>query len=105
MILILSDDLIDSSKITVTARQNGGEARQCRHWAQVLAFADDPKITQLVIDLQHPECDLITVMAFAKSFEKLVPIVAYGSHVMADRLKEARAANCDEVYTRSQFLK
>ena len=102
---ILSDDMIDSSKVIGAARQAGTSARQCRTLAQLEAMLTNADLTQVVLDLQHPELAVDALLATIRLVPRPVKVVAYGSHVDAARLKAARDAGCDEVFARSQYLK
>ena len=58
-----------------------------------------------IIDLQCPKLDLHELMATLSRQESKPRVIAYGSHVDAERLKSARDAGCDEVLARSKYFK
>lgn len=101
---LLSDDLIFSSRITGTARAHGGTLTVFRDAEKLL---DNPSATPvaIILDLHNATLDLPVFLA--KLRENLLPIpmvIAYGSHVDAERLRAARADGCDLVLPRSAFV-
>jgi len=99
--LVLSDDLLDASRVIGEGRAAGLAVLQCRDaGAVMLALERGPAVAAL--DLHNPGLDV----------EALVPavrvvgarVIAYGSHVDTARLKAARLAGCDEVLPRSAFF-
>ena len=101
--LILSDDLIDGSRI-------GGHAKALG-FAVVIARTQAQAVTQLtkepaavLIDLHNGSLDLTALVTAAQETKPRPRLVAFGSHVDAQRLKAARAAGCDEVLPRSAFF-
>jgi DNA-binding response OmpR family regulator len=104
LILLFSDDLLDSSRVVGHARAAGLEVAVIRtlEQAQQLVAARQP--LAVILDLHHPKLD---VTRWRANLHELVPtmkIIGYGSHVDVARLKEARAAGCDRVMPRSQFV-
>ena len=98
--LLLCDDLIFSSKITATAQAHGLRVTVARTLEAFEAcLAEQP--TAVILELDHSPFDVAALIA------KMSPrprIIAYGSHVNVERLKAARAAGCDAVMPRSQFV-
>lgn len=99
--LILSDDLLDSSRIAGHARAAGLDATTCRDSAALLA-ALDRKPTLALIDLHNPGLAVETVVPVLHAAG--VRAIGFGSHVDAGRLRAARTAGCDEVLPRSAFF-
>jgi DNA-binding response OmpR family regulator len=99
--LILSDDLLDSSRIAGHARAAGQEVVTCRDAASLLR-ALDRKPALALIDLHNPGLEIETVTPTLRAAG--VRVVGFGSHVDVARLKAARAAGCDEVLPRSVFF-
>ena len=101
--LLLSRDLIFTSKITSTARALGRRvlvagnsalaASMIEQWSPKLVFVD-----LAAGDLVAPEA-LIAFRALAPE----TPFVAFGSHVDTASLDAATAAGCEEVMPRSKF--
>jgi CheY-like chemotaxis protein len=104
--LLLSDDLIFTSRITGEARTIGMTIRAARsvEILKNLAKAEMPSL--LMIDLSNPGLVVEELLSWIKSMsaDKPIRVVAYGSHVDVGTLKAARAAGCDEVMPRSQFI-
>ena len=99
--LILSDDLLDSSRIAGHAKATGLEVVTCRDSATLLGSLDRSPALAL-IDLHNPGLDVEIVVAAARVAG--VRVIGFGSHVDVARLKAARAAGCDEVLPRSAFF-
>lgn len=101
--LLLSRDLIFTSKITGTARALGQRvmvagnialaSSMIAQWSPAVVFVD-----LAAGDLVAPEA----LMAFRASAPE-TPFVAFGSHVDTAALAAASAAGCDDVMPRSKF--
>jgi CheY-like chemotaxis protein len=103
--LLLSDDLIFTSRITGTARDLGYLIRSARS-ADVLSELFQKEATRcVIIDLANPGLAVADLVRQLRAGGKGPCIVAYGSHVDADGLRVARQAGCDVVLPRSQFVK
>lgn len=103
--LLLSDDLIFSSKVTGTARAQGLVVKVHRTADSLLQAARATPPPSILLDLHYPGLDapgLITQLAGCTPRPRLV---GYGSHVDAAGLQAARQAGCDLVMPRSQFVK
>ncbi len=102
---LLSDDLIFSSRITGTARAHGGTLTVFRDAEKLLdSFSEDP--LAIILDLHNATLDLPVLLACVLGYFKYIPkVIAYGSHVDAERLHAARTAGCDLVLPRSAFVK
>lgn len=99
--LVLSDDLLDASRVIGEGRAVGLQAVQCKDQAALLAAADRiPAI--VVLDLHNPGLDVDAIVTTMKGHG--AKVVGYGSHVDAARLKAARQSGCDEVLPRSAFF-
>ncbi|HKA05771.1 MAG TPA: hypothetical protein VKD71_00845 [Gemmataceae bacterium] len=99
--LVLSDDLLDASRVIGVGRAAGLAVLQCRDTATLLAAAERGPVAA-VLDLHNPGLDVESVVPALKAVGTCV--VGYGSHVDAARLKAARLAGCDEVLPRSAFF-
>ena len=99
--LVLSDDLLDSSRIAGHARAVGQEVATCRDSATLLAAVSRGPALAL-IDLHNPALAVEAVVPTLRAAG--VRVVGFGSHVDVARLKAARAAGCDEVLPRSAFF-
>lgn len=101
--LLLSRDLIFTSKITGTARALGHRVLVAGHSALALSMIDQwsPKVVFVDLaagDLAAPEA-LVAFRAAAPE----TPFIAFGSHVDTASLAAASAAGCAEVMPRSKF--
>ena len=104
--LLLCDDLIFTSRIAGEARAAGVVVKSARSIEILKNLAQTAKPRLLIIDLANPGLvieDLLTWINSLATDERL-RVVAYGSHVDTATLKAARAAGCDEVMPRSQFV-
>lgn len=99
--LVLSDDLLDASRVIGEGRAAGLQVTQCKDQAALLAAAER-KPALVILDLHNPGLDMSTVVAAMKGHG--AKVIGYGSHVDAIRLKAARQAGCDEVLPRSAFF-
>lgn len=103
--LVLTRDLLFSTKITGTARALGLDM-------QVVASVDDLKRRLqdsacgcILIDLSLADVSVADVVeAAGKCNEGRPALIAFGSHVDTARLQQAEAAGCDEVMPRSRFV-
>ncbi len=100
--LLLSDDLIFTSRILATARAHGLAMTAAKTQDALLAKAKDAPPTGVILDLHNPTLDLSSLLSGLRSLGARV--IAYGSHVDAERLKAARATGCDLVLPRSAFV-
>ena len=103
--LLLSDDLIFTSRIAGTARALGLTVKAGRSADALLALARQQAPACVLLDLHNPGLDLPDLLRrLAEVCAPLPRVVAYGSHVDTATLKAARAAGCDKVLPRSQFV-
>jgi DNA-binding response OmpR family regulator len=99
--LILSDDLLDSSRIAGHAKAAGFEAVTCRDSTSVLAaISHGPRLA--LVDLHNPGLDVGEIVPILRGAG--VRVIGFGSHVDVNRLKAARSAGCEEVLPRSAFF-
>ena len=101
--LLLSDDLIFTSRITGTARALGLDLQTARTAAALESAAGERSPACVILDLHHPELNVATLAPLLKKSGPCT-IVGYGSHVAAEVLHLARAAGCDVVLPRSKFV-
>ena len=80
--------------------------RQARSAAALLEQAKQEPPGGVILDLHAEGLDVPALLAGLRDACPVMPrVVAFGSHVEADTLKAARAAGCDKVMPRSQFVK
>jgi CheY-like chemotaxis protein len=103
--LLLSDDLIFTSRVSGTARALGVAVQPARS-SQALEEAARRQTPRCVlVDLGNP--GLVIADLIRRLQECCMPmpkVVAYGSHVDTATLKQAREAGCDIVWPRSKFV-
>jgi CheY-like chemotaxis protein len=111
--LLLSDDLLFSSRITGTARSLGLTVKAARSIAGLLDLAREQPPTCVLVDLGNPGLVLADLLQRLRELTvesgdpyrvPMPRIVAYGSHVDAATLRAAREAGCDPVLARSRFV-
>ena|SRR5438067_122376 len=103
--LLLSDDLMFSSRISGTARDFGLTVRTARDSETLLRLTVETSPACVILDLANPGLEITAVVAKLREAANAPPtIIAYGSHVDTATLKAARAAGCDRVMPRSQFV-
>jgi DNA-binding NarL/FixJ family response regulator len=101
--LLLSRDLIFTSKVTSTARELGHRVMTAGNIALATAMMAQWRPRVVFVDLAAG--DLVSPIALA-AYQKILsstPFVAFGSHVDAASLAAASAAGCDPVLPRSRF--
>ena len=101
-VLILCDDLIFTSKIGATARAKGIEAAVARTQDSLVAKLLAQPVGCVVVDLHNATLNWATLFPALGSGRP--KFVGFGSHVDVETLKAARAAGCDLVLPRSQFV-
>ncbi|HZT80486.1 MAG TPA: response regulator [Gemmataceae bacterium] len=103
--LLLSDDLLFTSRITGVGRDLGLTVRAARSAEALEALARQQAPTCVLLDLANPGLsvpDLVRRLGEACAARPFV--VAYGSHIDAAGLRAAREAGCDLVLPRSAFV-
>lgn len=99
--LLLSDDLIDASRVVGHGRAAGLNVVHCRDVAKLLAeITRQPAV--VILDLHFPALDLEAIVPTVQACGS--KLIGFGAHVDATRLKAARQAGCDEVLPRSAFF-
>ncbi len=102
--LLLSDDLMFTSRITGTARDQGLTMKVARTPPVLEAMARDHVPACVLLDLGNPSLIIADTVQALRSAAPRVFLVAYGSHVDTATLGAARAAGCDLVLPRSRFI-
>jgi CheY-like chemotaxis protein len=102
--LLLSRDLIFTSKITGTARELGCRVLVAGNVSLARAMIEQHRPRVILVDLAagdmvSPE----TLVAYQQLAGPETQLVAFGSHVDTESLAAARAAGCVEVMPRSKF--
>ena len=102
--LLLSRDLIFTSKITGTARVMGVQVLVAGNAALASSIIEQSKPKVVFVDLAAGELVSVpSLIAFKTLADPETPFVAFGSHVDTAALDSARAAGCTSVMPRSRF--
>jgi DNA-binding NarL/FixJ family response regulator len=103
--LLLSDDMIFSSRITGTAQALRLKVDAVKSAKALSAQAKERMPTCVILDLSHPELLVEELIHELREICDPMPrVVAYGSHVDTATLRAAREAGCDMVLPRSAFV-
>jgi hypothetical protein len=102
--ILLSRDLIFTSKVTGTARMLGRRVLVAGDVAVAAAMIAQWQPRAVFVDLGAGDlAQPAAVLAFRKLAAPATAFVAFGSHVDTDALAAARGAGCDPVLPRSRF--
>lgn len=103
--IVLSDDLLFSSRITGVAGSLGCTVKIASTAEILQRLLTETPAHCVILDLSNASLRIDTFLAWMKSTVKRLPcVIAYGSHVDTETLRSARAAGCDVVLPRSQFV-
>jgi len=104
-VLALVDDLLFLSRIREAARGTGAEVRPVRGPADLVATAREGGRLVLV-DADSPRIRWAEAVGALRADPVVasLPVVAFFSHVQADRADAARAAGCSRVLARAAFV-
>ena len=103
--VLLSDDMIFTSRIAGTARDLGLTLKPLRSMDGILQDARKRPPTCVIVDLANPTLNVPQLISqLSKSCATMPYVVAYGSHVDAAGLRAAREAGCNLVLPRSKFV-
>jgi DNA-binding NarL/FixJ family response regulator len=101
--ILLSDDLLFSSRITATARAHQLAVTVAKTADKLLAKARELPPTGVILDLNNPGLAVAELLVELRTLGP-VNVVAYCSHVDVERIQAAKQAGCDLVMPRSQFV-
>ena len=102
--LLLSRDLIFTSKITGTARELGYRFLVAGNVALARTMIEQQRPRVILVDLAAGEVvSPQSLIAYQQLAGPQTPLVAFGSHVDTESLAAAREAGCAEVMPRSKF--
>jgi CheY-like chemotaxis protein len=103
--LLLSDDLIFTSRITGVARTLGLSVQAVRSVEALETLAREKGPSCVLVDLANPGLVVSELLdRLGTACAPMPRVVAYGSHVDAAGLRAAREAGCDVVLPRSAFV-
>lgn len=104
-VVLLSGDLMGASRVEGAARQAGIDLRLATHADSALDCCSAEDVLLVIIDLATSNLDVSALVEQLKHRTGRAPaIVAFGPHVHEETLISAKAAGCDEVFSRGQFL-
>jgi hypothetical protein len=107
MIVYSAADLLWSTRIQGTAKQVGVPCRPVRSVEMLRARLADSEVRAAIVDLESPTVALEIIRALRSEGgldpDRRIRIVAFGPHVAARSLEEARAAGADVVLPRGAF--
>ena len=101
-LIALVDDLLFQAKIRQTAAPRGVEVHFVKTPAEADARWSDPAVA--VVDLHLAGTEPLAAIRVLRANHPEASIIAYGSHVEADLLAQARAAGCTTVLPRSALM-
>jgi CheY-like chemotaxis protein len=103
--LLLSDDLIFTSRITGIGRDLGLAIKPARTVDALVILAAQEAPGGIILDLAFPGLDITSLIQQLGEACAVMPrLIAYGAHVEAAGLRAARQAGCDIVLPRSAFV-
>ncbi len=104
-IVLLSGDLMVVSRVAGAAAQQRLELQTAANAQQAVEACRKHATHMLIVDLSTPSLDVAELVAAVKADNDRAPtILAFGPHVHEERLAAARAAGCDRVVSRGQFM-
>jgi len=102
-VLALVDDLLFLSRIREAARAAGIEVRAVRGASELLGAArQDGRL--VLVDADSERLPWAVAALRAEPGTAALPVIAFVSHVRADRAEAARAAGASRVLARSAFV-
>jgi len=105
-VVALVDDLLFLSRMREAARPSGVEVLSARDAADLIAAVREGA-RLVVVDADGTRLPWSDAVAALRAESRLppVPVVAFFSHVDADRGAAARSAGCDRVVPRGAFVR
>jgi CheY-like chemotaxis protein len=105
-VIALVDDLMFLSRIREAARGAGAEVRTARGAADLLSAArEGARLVLVDADSSRlPWAEAVSALRGEGVPLATLPVVAFLSHVHADRAEAARSAGCTRVLARSAFV-
>jgi len=104
-VLALVDDLLFLSRIREAGRAAGIEVRAVRGAPDLLGAArQDGRLVLVDADSERLPWEAAVAALRAEPMTAALPVIAFVSHVRADRAEAARAAGASRVLARSAFV-
>src|SRR5262245_58510778 len=102
--LLVSRDLIFTTRVTSTARELGKRVLVAGSAELAASMIEQWQPALVLIDLSAGEASSPqAILAYRQATKGGSRLIAFGSHVDKDALASAAAAGCDEVMPRSKF--
>lgn len=102
--LLLSRDLLFTTKVTGTARELGHRVLVAGNVALAQSMIEQWRPVVVFVDLAAGDLVAVpAILAYRKLAGPATPFIAFGSHVETQALDAARSAGCDPVLPRSRF--
>ena len=104
-VVLVSGDLMGASRVEGAARLAGAEFRMVGNVDDAVAACTEQPVKLVLVDLATSALDLAALVERIRSRSEIAPaIVAYGPHVHEAVLEAEKAAGCDRVLSRGQFM-
>lgn len=100
-VVALMDDLFFQIKVAETAKHLGVEFKVAAN-GETLADMLEPPTKLVIVDL-NAKSDPVATIARLRATQKMVPVVAFLSHMQTELAAQAKAAGSTEVMPRSVF--
>jgi CheY-like chemotaxis protein len=100
-VLSVGEDLLFFSRIRAEAIACGLSVSQARNATELATALNSTDEVQLIL----LDLDAMDASAVVEASAGRAPVLAYGPHVQADLLRQAREAGCTRVVPRSVFVK
>ncbi len=100
---LLSPDLMIKSWASGAAIRQSVRLKTCSSASQLLGSLATEPVRLVILDLAAPQLDVASIVAELRALPSPPRIIAFGPHVHANRLAEARDAGCERVLSRGQF--
>jgi DNA-binding NtrC family response regulator len=104
-VVLLSGDLMGASRVEGAARLSGVDFRMAENIDAAVECCVAQPVTLVIVDLATAGLDVAALVERLKNKSAHRPaIVAFGPHVHEATLDAAKAAGCDQVLSRGQFM-
>jgi CheY-like chemotaxis protein len=105
LIATVVDDMFFAAKIRAAAENAGRTIKALKSREQLEACLREATPALVIVDLNSSRLDPLEAIRLVKSAPQTssIPIVAFGSHVEVELMREAQQAGCDRVLPRSSF--
>lgn len=102
--VLLSGDLMGASRVEGAARLAGVEYSMVGNVAAAVELCTTKSIALVAVDLATQGVDVEALVKQLEQAEHTPAVIAFGPHVHEARLQAAKAAGCDVVLSRGQFM-